>query len=59
MKNSELTRKERLERGLCYFCGAETVPGMNVYENHRDLYLAPAPQSARDTQRKDIKRELG
>lgn len=55
MKNSELTRKERLERGLCYFCGAETVPGMKVCEKHRDICIENANKSARDTQRKAIK----
>ena len=49
-----LTRKERLEQGFCYFCGAETVPGMKVCEKHRQVCIENGNKSSREIQRNTI-----
>lgn len=54
VKNGTLTRKERLEQGLCYFCGAETVPGMKVCEKHRQTCLENGNKCDRSLQRKTL-----
>lgn len=55
MRNGKLTRKERLEQGLCYFCGAETVPGLKVCEKHRQVCAENGNKSDREVQRNAIK----
>ena len=54
MRNNQLTRKERLEHGLCYFCGAETVSGLKVCERHRQICAKNGKQSSREEQRQYI-----
>ena len=56
VRDGRLTRKERLEQGFCYFCGAETVPGMKVCEKHRQVCIENGNKSSREIQRNTISR---
>lgn len=55
VRNGKLTCKERLEQGLCYFCGAKTVPGLKVCEKHRQVCAENGSKSDREVQRNAIK----
>ena len=54
VRDGRLTRKERLEQGFCYFCGAETLPGMKVCEKHRQVCIENGNKSSREIQRNTI-----
>lgn len=54
MRDGKLTRTERLEQGLCYFCGGETVSGLKVCEKHRKICEENANKSDRAVQRQAI-----
>ena len=54
VRDGRLTRQERLEQGFCYFCGAETVPGMKVCEKHRQVCIENGNKSSREIQRNTI-----
>ena len=54
VRDGRLTRKERLEQGFCYFCGAETVSGMKVCEKHRQVCIENGNKSSREIQKNTI-----
>ena len=45
VQSEKLTRNERLEHGLCYFCGAEPLPGFKTCEKHHKIFAQNANQA--------------
>ena len=45
VQNEKLTRNERLEHGLCYFCGAAPLPGFKTCEKHHKVFAKNADKS--------------
>ena len=45
LQSKKLTRNERLEHGLCYFCGAEPLPGFKTCEKHHKIFAQNANQA--------------